>query len=189
MILFSGCINGPLLLLVSVSFLNQYLPSVIANFSRSSSTLLFSFVFRLYPQCYLKFYATLPKPVSISQPKILTCLLKPAFPFPWLFYFPTYFLTLFHPLLGTSRQLKANDVSQASSLSKGIPDFSHLSVQHMCPESPVCNSTPCGSKDRPEVRQPRLFLTSKIPALRNGQALCEIDRMDFQSGRSLRVFP
>lgn len=47
--------------------------------------LLFSFAFlRLYPLCYLKFYATLLKQVSISQPKIL------AFdnqPFPSLGFF------------------------------------------------------------------------------------------------------
>lgn len=127
----------------------------------------FFFFICLYTLWYLKFYATLPKPVSISQPKILTCLLQPALPFPWLFYFPTYFTTLFRPLLGTSRRLKANDVSQPSSLSKGIPDFSHLSVQHMLPEPPVCDSTPHGQRHRPEMRQPRLFFTSKIHASRD----------------------
>lgn len=96
-----------------------------------------------------------------------TCLLKPAFPFPWLFYFPTYFFTVFHPLLRASRHLKPGDVSQASSLSKGIPNFSYLSVQHMFPEPPVCNSTPCRPENRPQMRQPRLFFTPKIHTLRD----------------------
>lgn len=90
----------------------------------------------MYPLCYLKFYTTLPKSVLISQPKILSCLLKPAFPFPCLFYSSTHFLTLFHPLLGTSKQLRAKGASQASSLFKGIPQFSHLSGQYSSQSHP-----------------------------------------------------
>lgn len=78
-------------------------------------------------------------------------------------------------------------LKQAASL-KAFQSF-HICLGRQFPESPVCNSTPC----RPKDRQFRLFQPPKSTHWGTSKkarwASHAGDRMDFQSGRSLHLFP